>query len=60
MEGGPTVGKDLHMTRYWSLQNYGSGDSSQDGIPKNLQGNPGQAAIGKVGLILCTASSLVC
>lgn len=33
----------------WALQSYGSGDSSQDGIPKNLQGNPGQQAIGKVG-----------
>ncbi len=43
------------------MQSYGSGDSgSQAGIPKALQGNPGQQAVGKVGLVLCTTSSHWC
>lgn len=45
------LGEHLEVRSWcWGLQSYGSGDSSQNGIPKSLQGNPAQAAIEKVSL----------
>ena len=47
------VGEHLQVTCWWVLQSMGAPNASMAGLPKGpSEGNPGQAAIGKVSFLI--------